>query len=77
MVLLIEAVVYEPPVPNKVPLVAASYHESVPVEAVALRLTVPEPQTEPGVVLVIAGVLLMVAVTAERAEVQLPLEVST
>ena len=35
----------------------------IPAEAVAPRVTVPVPQTDPGVVLVIVGTLLIVAVT--------------
>ena len=44
------------PVPKLAPPVAAAYQLIVPAEAVALRMTVPFPQTLPGVVPVIEGI---------------------
>lgn len=52
------------PVANDIPPVATPYQLSVPAEAVAPIVTVPESQREPGVVEVIAGELLTVAITA-------------
>ena len=43
-------VVNEVPVPNDVPPVKSAYQLIVPAEAVAPKVTVPGPQTEPGVV---------------------------
>ena len=72
-----EGVVYEVPVPSKVPAEAASYQEMVPAEAVAPSVNVPVPQREAGVVEVMAGTALIVAVTEVLAEVHEPFEVST
>lgn len=44
------------PVPTKVPPVKAEYQSIVPALAVALKLTVPVPHLEAGVVPVIVGV---------------------
>ena len=57
---------------NKVPPVAASYQSTVtPVGAVALKVTIPDPHTEPfaGVVGV-AGVAAIVAATGTLADTQ-------
>ena len=72
-----EGVVKDVPVAKAVPPVEALNHEMVPAEAVAPRVSVPVPQMAAGVVEVIVGMALMLASTAERAEVQVPLEVST
>ena len=45
------------PVPSIAPPVGFAYHEIVPDEAVAPRVTVPDPILEPGVVLVMVGEL--------------------
>lgn len=66
------------PVPNEEPPVEDAYQLMVPTEAVAPRSTVPVPILEPGVVLVIVGIELMVAVTAVLAAVvHAPLLAST
>ncbi len=57
-------VVNDIPVPSDAPPVAAAYQFIVPAEAVAPRVTVPVPHTEPGVVPVIAGIASTVATTA-------------
>jgi len=44
------------PVPKLAPPVAAAYQLIVPADAVALSMTVPLPQTLPGVVPVIEGI---------------------
>ena len=73
-----EGVVNEIPVPSEAPPVAAAYQFIVPAEAVAPRVTVPDPQTEPGVVPVIEGTVLTVAITAVlEAVVQVPAVAST
>ena len=57
---------------NKVPPVAASYQSTVtPVGAVALKVTIPDPHTEPfaGVVGVV-GVAAIVATTGTLADTQ-------
>ena len=71
-----EGVTKEVPVPSEAPPEEAAYQSSVPAEAVAERFTVPVPQIAPGVVEVTAGMVLIVATTAERAEVQAPVVVS-
>ena len=53
-------VVYELPVPTKIP--PASYQLIVPEEAVAPKVTVPVPQTDHGVVLVMVGTSVTVTV---------------
>lgn len=50
------------PVPNEVPPVGTSYQFIVPVEAVAPSVTEPESQRDAGVVEVIVGDMLTVAV---------------
>ena len=68
----------EIPEPSEAPPVAAAYQLIVPAEAVAPRVTVPDPQTDPGVVPVIVGIALTVAVTAVLAAVvQVPRVAST
>jgi hypothetical protein len=62
VVVEIEGVVQLVPVPNAVPPVLAENQEIIPAEAVAPKVTVPEPFLEPGVVLVIVGVAFTVIV---------------
>jgi hypothetical protein len=50
------------PVPKLDPPVGAEYQLIVPVEAVALKPTVPVPHLEPGVEPVIVGMVLTVIV---------------
>jgi len=56
-------VVNDVPVPNEDPPIDTSYQFTVPAEAVAPNVTVPVPHREPGVVPVIDGTVLTVAVT--------------
>ena len=72
-----EGVVNEVPVAKAVPPLEAANQEMVPAEAVAPRVTLPVPQMAAGVVEVMLGMALMLASTAERAEVQVPFDVST
>ena len=73
----IDGVLYVVPVPSDDPPLEAAYQSSVPVEAVAARVTEPVPQFAAGVVEVTEGIVLMVAVTATRGEeVQAPTVVS-
>lgn len=58
------------PVANKLPPVAASNHDIVPTEAVAPKVTVPDPTLDPGVVPVIVGVITVV--TAKVCAVPVP-----
>ena len=53
-------VVNEVPVPNDEPPVDAAYQLVVPSEAVAPKVTVPVPQTDPGVVPVMVGIAVTV-----------------
>ena len=57
---------------NKVPPVAASYQSTVtPVGAVALKVTIPDPHTEPLTGKVgVAGVVAIVATTGTLADTQ-------
>ena len=71
-----EGVLYVVPVPRDDPPEEAAYQSSVPAEAVAASVTDPVPQLEAGVVEVTVGMVLIVATTAERAEVQAPTVVS-
>ena len=74
----IDGVVKDVPVPKEAPPVEAAYQLMVPALAVAPNTTVPVPQREPGVVPVMVGTVLTVAVTAVReAVVQLPTVAST
>ena len=71
-------VVNDAPVPRLTPPVAAAYQFIVPAEAVAPRVTVPVPHTLPGVVPVIVGTALTVAITdVLEAVVQPPIVAST
>ena len=70
-------VVNEVPVPNEVPPVDAEYQLIVPADAVAPNVTVPVPQTDPGVVPVIVGIALTVATTAVRDAVVQPFAVAS
>ena len=66
------------PVPRLVPPVAAAYQLIVPPEAVAPRVTDPVPQLLSGVVPVMVGSVLIVAITAVlEAVVHPPLVAST
>ena len=65
------------PVPSDTPPVAAAYQLITPALAVAPRVTVPGPQLLPGVVPVIVGIGLMVAVTAVRVAVVQPVFVAS
>ena len=51
------------PVPKEEPPEAAAYQLIVPAEALAPRLTTPDPHLELSVVVFIVGVLFIVAVT--------------
>ena len=78
MVTAILGVVNEVPVPKETPPVEAAHQFIVPTSAAALNVTVPASQRESGVVLVIIGVVLTVAITAVRGEdVQLLLVAAT
>ena len=81
MVLDILGVINEVPVPNDVPPVAAAYQFNAPVLAVAPKVTVPVPQTEPGVVPETVGIAFIVITTALLVAVgvdkQFAFEVST
>ena len=70
-------VINEAPVPKDVPPVEAAYQLIVPALAVAPRVTVPDQQREPGVVPVIDGMALIVAVTAVLVAVVQPLFVAS
>ena len=59
------------------PPVEAAYQLMVPVDAVAPKVTVPVPQREAGVVPVIVGISLTVAVTAVLVAVVQPEVAST
>ena len=63
MVLDILGVINEVPEPNDVPPVKAAYQFKVPALAVAPKVTVPVPQTEPGVVPLTVGVTLSNPIT--------------
>ena len=64
-------VVKLPPVAKAVPPEAFAYQEIVPVLAVACKVTVPFPHRDAGVVPVIVGIVLIVAIIAVLVEVQL------
>ena len=72
-----DGVVKEVPVPNEEPPVDAAYQLIVPAEVVAPNVTIPVPQREPGVVPVIAGEVLTVAVTAVLEAVVQPFAVAS
>jgi len=65
------------PVPKLVPPVEAAYQLIVPADAFAPRVTVPLPQTLPGVVPVIVGTVLTVAITGVLDVVVQPFEVAS
>jgi len=65
------------PVPSEVPPVEAAYQLIVPALAVAPSITVPVPHLDPGVVPVIVGIALTVAITAVRVAVVQPLLVAS
>ena len=66
----IEGVVKLVPVPKAVPPVATLNQLNVPSLAVAINVTVPSPHRPAGVVLVMFGIVLMVAITGTRSLVQ-------
>ena len=72
-----DGVVNEVPVPIDAPPVEAAYQFIVPAEDVAPRVTVPASHLDPGVVPVIAGVVLTVAMTAVLVPVVQPLAVAS
>ena len=51
------------PVPKINPPVASEYQLMIPADEVAAKVTVPLPQTLPGLVLVIIGIGLTVTIT--------------
>ena len=65
------------PVPRDEPPVDAAYQFIVPAEAVAPNVTVPDPHLEPGVVPVMVGIVLTVAVTAVLEAVVQPFAVAS
>ena len=65
------------PVPNELPPVAAAYQLIVPALAVAPNTTVPASHLDPGVLLMIVGVVLTVAVTEVLVPVVQPLFVAS
>ena len=70
-------VVKDVPVPRDEPPVEAAYQFIVPAEAVAPNATVPDTHTEPGVVPVMLGIVLTVAVTAVLEAVVQPFAVAS
>ncbi len=70
-------VVNDVPVPRLAPPVGLAYQLIVPEDAVAPSVTVPLPQTLPGVVAVIVGIGLTVATTAVLVAVVQPLAVAS
>ena len=72
-----EGVVNVPPVPREAPPVEAAYQLMVPAEAVAPSATVPVLQRLAGVVPVMVGIVLTVAITAVREVVVHPLAVAS
>ena len=67
----------EVPVPSDDPPLDAAYQLIVPADAVAPKATVPELQTTPGVVPVIVGMGVTVAVTEVLDPVVQPLSVAS
>ena len=65
------------PVPIDVPPVAFAYQLIVPALAVAAKVTVPVPHTEPGVLAVMVGMVFTVAITAVLVAVVQPLAVAS
>ena len=73
-----EGVVYDVPDVNNVPFVRTGYQLMVaPAEAVAPKVTVPDPVTEPGVVSVMVGLVLTVSVAAPEVTLALFVSVIT
>jgi hypothetical protein len=70
-------VVNDVPVPNDAPPVTAAYQFNVPALAVAPKVTVPVPHTEPGVVPDTVGKALTVATTALLVAVVQPFAVAS
>jgi hypothetical protein len=77
VVALILGVVKLVPVPMEAPPVDAAYQLIVPALAVAPSITVPVPHLDPGVVPVIVGIGLTVAVTAVLVSVVHPPSVAS
>ena len=77
MVFDILGVINVVPEPNDVPPVIAEYQFNVPALAVAPKVTVPVPQTEPGVVPDTVGIALTVATTALLVAVVQPFAVAS
>ena len=65
------------PVAKAEPPVGTLYQLIVPAVAAAAKVTLPLSQRLAGVVEVMIGVVFTVAITADRAERQLPFEAST
>ena len=65
------------PVPSALPPLGTLYQLSVPALAVAPRIKVPASHLEFGVMAVMVGTVLTVAMTAVLVEVQLPVLAST
>ena len=65
------------PVPSETPPVEAAYQLIVPALAVAPNVTLPVPHLDPGVVPVIVGIGLTVAVTAVLVSVVQPPSVAS
>ena len=72
-----DGVVKDVPVPSEPPPVGPAYQLIVPADAVAPNVTVPVPQTEPGVVPVIVGMVLTVAKTEVLDDVVHPFAVAS
>ena len=77
MVLDIVGVIKLIPVPKLAPPVGAAYQLIVPADAVAPNVTVPVPQTLPGVDPVIVGMGFTVASTGVLVPVVQPLAVAS
>ena len=77
MLLDIVGVIKLIPVPKLEPPVAAAYQLIVPADPVAPNVTVPVPQTLPGVDPVIVGIVFTVASTAVLDPVVQPLAVAS
>ena len=77
MLLDIVGVIKLIPVPKLAPPVGAAYQLIVPADAVAPNVTVPVPQTLPGVDPVIVGMGFTVASTAVLDPVVQPLAVAS
>lgn len=65
------------PVPSDEPPETTLYQFKLPALPVACNSTVPVPQRAPGIVPVMVGVVLMVAITAVLDDVQLLFVAST